>query len=100
MSEAETIPAPSDLSAEQAAVRASELRAEIRRHSELYYNGEPEISDAEFDALEAELRELQDAFPELRQDSPLQEGSLTESRTPSAERGMNSEEPRRMVMPP
>lgn len=73
MSEAETIPAPSDLSAEQAAVRASELREEIRRHSELYYNDEPEISDAEFDALEAELRELQEAFPELRQDTPLQE---------------------------
>ena len=36
--------------------RASEvtrLASEINRHSELYYNEEPEISDADFDALVA-----------------------------------------------
>ena len=38
--------------------RILELEGEIRRHRELYYNQTPEISDAEFDALEAELRGL------------------------------------------
>ena len=35
-----------------------ELERRLRRHQELYYNGEPEISDAEFDALWDELRRL------------------------------------------
>ena len=34
------------------------LVSEIKRHKALYYSGEAEISDAEFDALEAELRSL------------------------------------------
>ncbi|HUX38761.1 MAG TPA: NAD-dependent DNA ligase LigA [Rectinemataceae bacterium] len=38
--------------------RIALLAARIARHQELYYNGEPEISDAEFDALWDELREL------------------------------------------
>lgn len=35
-----------------------ELTEEIEYHRELYYKGEPEISDAKYDALEDELREL------------------------------------------
>jgi DNA ligase (NAD+) len=38
--------------------RIAELEREIRRHQNLYYNGEPEISDAEFDALWDELVQL------------------------------------------
>jgi DNA ligase (NAD+) len=38
--------------------RIQELEIEVRRHSELYYNGMPEITDAEFDELVDELREL------------------------------------------
>jgi DNA ligase (NAD+) len=38
--------------------RVQFLAKEIRRHRDLYYNGTPEISDAEFDALEDELRKL------------------------------------------
>ena len=38
--------------------RIEELAREIERHRDLYYNGRPEISDAEFDALEDELRRL------------------------------------------
>jgi len=50
------------------------LRAEINRHNELYYQkSEPEISDAEFDALLVNLRELEEANPELvTPDSPTQ----------------------------
>jgi DNA ligase (NAD+) len=38
--------------------RIKELEAEIERHQQLYYNGEPEIPDAEFDLLWDELRTL------------------------------------------
>lgn len=69
--------APGNLNLEDAEVRASELREEIRRNSEHYYNGEAEISDAEFDALEAELRELQDAYPEIADESLEKVGAET-----------------------
>lgn len=48
------------------------LRREIRRHERLYYvEDNPEISDAEFDALMRELVELESAHPELASpDSP------------------------------
>ena len=39
--------------------RVAWLESEITRHRDLYYNSRPEVSDAEFDALEDELRELQ-----------------------------------------
>jgi len=54
--------------------RAAELRAEIQRHNLLYYQQDaPEISDAEWDALLAELRELEERHPELvTPDSPTQ----------------------------
>jgi DNA ligase (NAD+) len=56
------------------AQRVDELRNEIRRHEELYYvQANPEISDAEFDALMNELKALETAHPELlTPDSPTQ----------------------------
>ncbi len=50
------------------------LREEIRRHEHLYYVlDEPEISDAEFDALMRELKTLEAEHPELATpDSPTQ----------------------------
>ena len=46
--------------------RLAELRAEIERHRTLYYDqAAPEISDAEYDALERELAALEAAHPEL-----------------------------------
>jgi DNA ligase (NAD+) len=55
-----------------AAQRVEELRHEIRRHEELYYvHANPEISDAEFDALMRELQDLEASHPDLRSpDSP------------------------------
>jgi DNA ligase (NAD+) len=53
---------------------AAALRAQIARADDLYYNlGRPELTDAEYDALFARLRALEDAHPELRtKDSPTQ----------------------------
>jgi len=45
--------------------RVLELETEIRRHSELYYNGTPEVTDAEFDELVEELTELEPGSPAL-----------------------------------
>ena len=52
--------------------RIDYLRAELRRHNRLYYEqAEPEISDAEYDALFLELEKLEEAHPELADpDSP------------------------------
>lgn len=52
--------------------RIEHLRDQIRHHTELYYElDSPEIPDADFDALMVELRELEDAHPELiTPDSP------------------------------
>jgi DNA ligase (NAD+) len=57
-----------------ASERIVHLRDQIRRHEERYYVlDDPEISDAEFDALVAELRLLEDAHPELvTPESPTQ----------------------------
>ncbi len=54
--------------------RAEALRAQIEHHSRRYYElDEPEISDAEFDALIRELSALEEAHPDLRTpDSPTQ----------------------------
>jgi len=51
---------------------AETLRAELRRHEHLYYVlDQPEVSDAEYDALMRRLRELEEAHPELASpDSP------------------------------
>ena len=52
--------------------RIDELTKEIRDHQFRYYVlDDPSISDAQFDALLAELKKLEDANPELREpDSP------------------------------
>jgi DNA ligase (NAD+) len=54
--------------------RAEELRRQLAHHEYLYYVlDQPEISDAEYDALMRGLRRLEDAHPELRTpDSPTQ----------------------------
>jgi DNA ligase (NAD+) len=57
-----------------AAKEIERLREEIRRHEYLYYVADdPEISDAAFDRLMVQLRELEDKHPELlTPDSPTQ----------------------------
>lgn len=56
------------------AARIDALRTRIRHHEERYYvHHDPEISDAEFDALLAELQALEEAHPDLvTPDSPTQ----------------------------
>ena len=56
------------------AARVRELRAQVERANVLYYEKDaPEISDAEYDALVRELRELEARHPKLaRPDSPAQ----------------------------
>lgn len=56
------------------AKRIKQLRDEINKHNELYYNrAQPEISDFEYDLLLHELNELETKHPELRTpDSPTQ----------------------------
>jgi DNA ligase (NAD+) len=53
---------------------AEKLRQELRRHERLYHVlDQPEISDAEYDALMRQLRELEERHPELAApDSPTQ----------------------------
>jgi len=57
-----------------AAIEIESLRDTIRRHEHLYYVlDQPEITDAEYDALVNRLRELEAAHPELlTPDSPTQ----------------------------
>jgi DNA ligase (NAD+) len=57
-----------------AADRIEALREAIHRHNYLYYvEDRPEVSDAEYDRLLRELRELEEAHPELvTPDSPTQ----------------------------
>ena len=64
----------SDITPEGVRKRADHLRAEIRRHERLYYVlDQPEISDAEFDALMIELRRIEAKHPALvTPDSPSQ----------------------------
>jgi len=46
--------------------RVEQLREQIRQHNDLYYGKDsPEISDAEYDLLVRELRDLEAAHPEL-----------------------------------
>jgi len=62
----------SELTREQAQKRLEELRRLIEHHNYLYYVlDQPEISDAEYDALMRELLQLEEQFPDLRTpDSP------------------------------
>lgn len=54
--------------------KVEKLREEIRKHEYHYYVlDDPLISDAEYDGLMLELRQLEEAYPELiRSDSPTQ----------------------------
>jgi DNA ligase (NAD+) len=56
------------------AARAAQLRAEIEHHNVRYHQlDDPEISDAEYDALVRELAAIEEEHPELRAaDSPTQ----------------------------
>jgi DNA ligase (NAD+) len=65
---------PSSLSAVKAKARAEKLRREILYHEKKYYvDNDPQISDAEFDKLLRELKELEAGFPELvSPESPTQ----------------------------
>lgn len=56
------------------AVRAAQLRKEIKEHDRRYYDeAAPIISDAEYDLLFRELREIEERHPELlTKDSPTQ----------------------------
>ena len=70
-------------SVDAARARVEALRRDIEYHSHRYYDlDDPEISDAEFDALVRELRALEDAHPELvSPDSPTQRVGGTVSAT-------------------
>ncbi|MRS12752.1 MAG: NAD-dependent DNA ligase LigA, partial [Actinobacteria bacterium] len=59
---------------DEADLRAEKLRAEIRHHAWRYYAlDSPEISDAAYDALVAELEAIEEAYPDLvTSDSPTQ----------------------------
>ena len=60
------------MSEADAANRLMRLAKEIARHDKLYHDADaPEISDADYDALVRENRELEERFPQLvRADSP------------------------------
>jgi len=62
------------MTADSAYQRAAELRAQLNRHAHLYYVLDaPELPDAEYDKLFAELQALEAAHPELlTPDSPTQ----------------------------
>ena len=64
--------ATKELTETDAAARLAELAKEIARHNRLYHDrDEPEISDAEFDALVRENAALEAQYPHLiRPDSP------------------------------
>jgi len=58
----------------EAAKRISKLRRDIESHEKKYYvDNDPQISDYEFDQLAAELKRLEQAFPDLvTPESPTQ----------------------------
>ena len=52
----------------------NELAEKVRYHRDLYYNQQPEIPDADFDALFRQLQDLEEQHPELAvPDSPTKE---------------------------
>jgi len=61
-----------ELSRSEAAAELARLAAEIARHDRLYYQQDaPEISDAEYDALQRRNALIEERFPDLvRPDSP------------------------------
>jgi DNA ligase (NAD+) len=67
-------PDPSDMTKREAEKRAEALRDEIAHHNYRYHVlDDPEISDAEFDALMEELRGIEQKYPDLvTENSPTQ----------------------------
>ncbi len=64
---------PDEAGAADSGVRVRELQAALNHHSALYYAGKPDIPDADFDDLLAELKALEARHPELvHLDSPTQ----------------------------
>lgn len=55
--------------------RIAELNRLIKHHKHLYYNETPEISDAEYDALEEELRQLVERYPHLGENAAEKVGA-------------------------
>ncbi|HMB33330.1 MAG TPA: NAD-dependent DNA ligase LigA [Methylomirabilota bacterium] len=74
-----------------AAERAEALREALHRHNYLYYvEDRPEVSDAEYDRLVRELREIEEAHPELvTPDSPTQavSGQVSQAFAPVQHKG-------------
>ncbi|MEZ0261135.1 MAG: NAD-dependent DNA ligase LigA [Alphaproteobacteria bacterium] len=68
------LPAADQLNPMEAALEADTLRRQIKRHDKAYHQQDnPEISDAEYDALKNRLRDIEKAFPNLiTKDSPTQ----------------------------
>jgi DNA ligase (NAD+) len=64
----------SEMTKEEASARINELKAELAKNSYLYYVQDmPTITDAEYDGMMRQLRELEAAYPELvTPDSPTQ----------------------------
>lgn len=56
---------PNELTPLEAQARISALRAEIEKHNQLYYEGNPVISDQDFDRELRELAELEAEYPEF-----------------------------------
>ena len=74
-----------ELTEAEAANRLMRLAKEIARHDKLYHDQDaPEISDADYDALVRENRELEARFPQLvRADSPSKRlGAAPTTRSP------------------
>lgn len=64
--------ATNGLTLEQARARTTALRAELAHHDELYFRAaEPEITDAQYDALKRELQALRDRYPSLVTDDAV-----------------------------
>lgn len=65
-------PAEKNISTDRARALAEiiHLREEIRRHNQLYYQAtSPEISDAQYDALDRRLQALEAQYPDLRDEA-------------------------------
>ena len=64
------------------------LAAQVRTHRQHYYNGAPQISDAEFDALEDQLRSLAPDHPALGEvGAEIETASPEDDRAAEAEAG-------------